>query len=213
MRERWLYLVTVALAAQALAVAFVSGVERVPHSPDLAHFPTAIGDWQRVREDLLSDGVAQNLGADARITSTYLDRRTGLYADLLVAWFQSQRGGARQPHSPKVCLPATGWEPLESGDLRLAFPSGSISVNRLLMAGNHQRAVVTYWYQTPRRVVTGEWLAKFWLAADAIRDHRSDTSLVRIFVWAGKGGDEEASAAAVRFTSSLYPLLRESLPR
>jgi len=41
-----------------------------------------------------------NLGADARITSSYRDRRTGLTADLLVAYFRSQRGGASQPHSP-----------------------------------------------------------------------------------------------------------------
>ena len=213
MRERWTFLVAAALALQALAVGFVSGLERLPPAPDLAGFPTAIGDWQWVREDLLSEGATRTLGADARITSTYFDHRTGLYADLLVAWFQSQRGGASQPHSPKVCLLATGWTPLEAGDLTLGFPSGSITVNRLVVAGNNQRAVVTYWYQTPRRVVAGEWPAKFWLAADALRDRRSDTALVRIFVWTGKGGDTEATDAAVRFTKSLYPLLRNYLPR
>jgi EpsI family protein len=213
MRERWLFAVAASLAVQALAVAVVSGVERLPRAPDLASFPTTIGDWQRVREDLLSEGAVRTLGADARITSTYLDRRTGLYADLLVAWFQSQRGGARQPHSPRVCLPATGWESQAAGELPLTFPSGSITVNRLVMAGNNQRAVVTYWYQTPRRVVAGEWPAKFWVAADALRDRRSDTTLVRIFVWDGKGGDAEASDAAVRFTRDVYPLLRDYLPR
>jgi EpsI family protein len=213
MRERWTFLVAAALVLQALAVGFVSGVERPPPAPDLAGFPAGIGDWQWVREDLLSEDVARTLGADARITSTYLDHRTGLYADLLVAWFQSQRGGASQPHSPKVCLPATGWTPQEAGDLMLGFPSGSITVNRLVVAGNHQRAVVMYWYQTPRRVVAGEWPAKFWLVADALRDRRSDTALVRILVWTGKGGDTEATDAAVRFTKSLYPLLRDRLPR
>jgi EpsI family protein len=213
MRDRWLFLVAAALALQAVAVALVSGVEHLPPVPDLASFSTGIGDWQRVREDMLSEGVARNLGADAHLASTYLDHRTGLYADLLVAWFQSQRGGARQPHSPKVCLPATGWEPWESGDVSLDFPSGRITVNRLVMAGNHQRAVVTYWYQTPRRVIAGEWPAKFWLAADALRDRRSDTALIRIFVWAGKGGDTEASEAAVRFTRDVYPLLRGYLPQ
>ncbi len=213
MRNRWTFLVAAVLVLQALAVGYVSGVERLPPVPDLAAFPTEIGDWTKVREDLLAEGVVNNLGADARITSTYLDRRTGLYADLLVAFFRSQRGGSSQPHSPKVCLPATGWEPQESGELTLGFPSGSITVNRFVLAGNKQRAVVTYWYQTPRRVVAGEWEAKFWLAADALRDHRSDTTLVRIFVWDGKGGDAEATEAAVRFTKTLYPLLRDRLPR
>jgi EpsI family protein len=201
------------LVIQALAVGFVSGGERVPAAPDLAAFSNTIGDWNKVREDVLAEGVVKNLGADARITSTYLDRRTGLYADLLVAWFQSQRGGSVQPHSPKVCLPATGWVPQESAEITLNFPERDIAVNRFVLAGNNQRAVVTYWYQTPRRVVAGEWEAKFWLAADALRDHRSDTALVRIFVWNGKGGDPEATEAAVRFSKTLYPLLRDHLPR
>jgi EpsI family protein len=213
MRSQWTFLVAATLALQAFGIGFVSGVERLPAVPNLASFPTAIGDWTKVREDVLAEGVVKNLGADARITSTYLDRRTGLYADLLVAYFQSQRGGASQPHSPKVCLPATGWEPQEAGELTLPFPSGNITVNRFVLAGGAQRAVVTYWYQTSRRVVAGEWAAKFWLAADALRDRRSDTTLVRIFVWDGKGGDTEATEAAVRFTGSLYPLLRAHLPR
>ncbi len=101
MRSRWTFLVGAVLVIQALAVGFVSGGERVPAAPDLAAFSNTIGDWHKVREDVLAEGVVKNLGADARITSTYLDRRTGLYADLLVAWFQSQRGGSVQPHSPK----------------------------------------------------------------------------------------------------------------
>ncbi|MCU1236970.1 MAG: hypothetical protein JWP63_4937 [Candidatus Solibacter sp.] len=213
MRNRWTYLVAAVLAAQALAVGFVSGVERLPAVPDLGRFPTEIGDWSKVGDDVLAEGVINNLGADARITSTYQDRRTGLAANLLVAYFRSQRGGASQPHSPKVCLPATGWEPQDSGELAVDVPPGRITVNRFVLATPNQRAVVTYWYQTSRRVMAGEWEAKFWLAADALRDRRSDTTLVRIFVWDGKGGDAEATDAAVRFTKSLYPLLRDHLPR
>ncbi len=97
--------------------------------------------------------------------------------------------------------------------MTLNFPERDIAVNRFVLAGNNQRAVVTYWYQTPRRVIAGEWEAKLWLAADALRDHRSDTALIRIFVWNGKGGDAEATEAAVRFSKTLYPLLRDHLPR
>jgi EpsI family protein len=213
MPSRWTYLVAAVLAAQALAIALVAGAERLPRVPDLGNFPTQIGDWTKVGDDPLAQGVIQNLGADARITSIYRDRVTGLSADLLVAYFRSQRGGASQPHSPKVCLPATGWEPQESGEINVDVLSGKIAVNHFVLAMPKQRAVVTYWYQTSRRVMAGEWEAKFWLAADALRDHRSDTTLVRIFVWDGKGGDAEATGAAVRFTKSLYPMLRDTLPR
>jgi hypothetical protein len=68
--------------------------------------------------------------------------------------------------------------------------------------------VVLYWYQTPRRVVAGEWAAKLWLVADAVRDKRTDTALVRVVIWSIPGHDHEATLEASAFVRSAYPLLR-----
>jgi EpsI family protein len=73
--------------------------------------------------------------------------------------------------------------------------------------------VVLYWYQTPRRVIAGEWAAKLWLVADAVRDRRTDTALIRVIVWSAGGGDEAATTVASRFAGKLYPVLRGYLPR
>ena len=91
--------------------------------------------------------------------------------------------------------------------------AGAIKVNRYLADKNSQRTVILYWYQTPRRVIAGELAAKFWLAADALRDQRTDTALVRVTAWPVSGGDEAATAVATRFARNLYPMLREYLPR
>jgi len=85
-------------------------------------------------------------------------------------------------------------------------------VNRYLVANGAQRAVVLYWYQTPRRVIAGEWAAKLWLVADTLRNKRTDTALVRVIAWPADGKDEAATAVAIRFARKLYPLLREYLP-
>ncbi len=76
---------------------------------------------------------------------------------------------------------------------------------------------VLYWYQTARRAVAGEWASKFWLVADAVRDRRTDTALVRIVVedapannW---GSDQRATRTAADFARAVYPVLREQLPR
>ncbi len=71
--------------------------------------------------------------------------------------------------------------------------------------------MVLYWYQTPRRAIAGEWAAKLWLVADALRDRRTDTALVRVVAWPGEGGDAAATAVAMGFARDLYPLLRECL--
>ena len=205
-------LVPAFLAAQALLVLWASGGERPPAPPDLARFPAEIGPWKQLGEEPVAAEVKEALGATQLLSRTYAHPRTHSLANLLVAWFQSQQGGARQPHSPKVCLPSSGWIPAETGELTLDTADGSIRVNRYAVTNRGQRAVVLYWYQTPRRVTAGEWAAKFWLVMDALRDHRTDAALVRIVAWPTDGSYASATASAIEFGRSLYPVLRSRLP-
>jgi EpsI family protein len=146
-------------------------------------------------------------------TPAPLEASTGAFANLLVAWFQTQREGARQPHSPKVCLPGAGWTAQIADRVTVGTAVGAITVNRYVVEKDKQRAVILYWYQTPRRVIAGEWAAKFWLAADGLRDRRTDTALVRVTASADSGGDQAATEVAAGFARDLYPALREYLPR
>jgi len=205
--------VPVFLAAQVLMVRLIGGVERLPKPPDPAGFPPPAAGWTQLTDDPIGQDVLAALKADRVVSRVYRDGAGPVAVGLFVAWFQSQRGGERQPHSPKVCLPGSGWEPRETADITLRTSAGPITVNRMVLANGQGRSVFLYWYQTPRRVVSGEWMAKLWLVADAFRDRRTDAALVRIDVNAAAIGDEKASAAAVRFAQDFYPRLREWLPR
>jgi len=211
--ERCGFLAPLFVAAQILVVHMAASGERPPEAPPLAGFPAAFGSWKVFRGDAIDAATAKELGADRLVSQTYLDTPTGSAASLLVAWFQTQREGARQPHSPKVCLPGAGWTPRVVDELTLDTAAGPITVNRYVAEKDTQRALVLYWYQTPRRVIAGEWAAKFWLAADAWRDKRTDTALVRVITWPAGGGDQAATAVAAGFARGLYPALREYLPR
>jgi len=204
-------LVPVFLAAQILLIGWAAGVEHPPAPPALARFPAEFGGWKVLREDPIPADVARELGADRSLSRTYVRTPTGSLAGLLVAWFQTQRGGVRQPHSPKVCLPASGWSPEVVDEVTLNTAAGAIAVNRYVVSNRMQRAVVLYWYQTPRRAIASEWAAKLWLVADDLRDRRTDTALVRVIAWPAAGGDAAATTAAMGFASEIYPLLREYL--
>ena len=206
-------LVPLFVAAQILVVHAAASGEHPPAAPALAGFPAAFGPWKVFRGDAIDAATAKELGADRLVSQTYLETPAGSAASLLVAWFQTQREGARQPHSPKVCLPGAGWTPRVVDEVTLDTAAGAITVNRYIAAKGTQRAVILYWYQTPRRVIAGEWAAKFWLAADAWRDKRTDTALVRVITWPAGGGDQAATAVATGFARNLYPTLREYLPR
>jgi EpsI family protein len=212
MRELIL-LVPLFLAGQAVLVHWIASGERPPAPPALASFPSQIGPWTKVSEDIIPKDVRDQLQADQLLSRTYVRQADSSPANLLVAWFQTQNGGARQPHSPQVCLPGSGWIPQLTDEVALATAAGAITVNRYIVSNGAQRAVVLYWYQTPRRVIAGEWAAKWWLISDAIRDRRTDTALVRLITWVAPGQDASATASVAAFGQQVYPLLRESLPR
>jgi EpsI family protein len=201
--------VAVLLAAQGLAVHIIVGSERLPAPPDLSRLPLSIDGWQRFAEVPITAATTQQLGADRLLERTYFNRETGMSVDLFVAWFQSQRSGTTQPHSPKVCMPANGWLPVEGSGIRVSTSAGEIPVQRYVVANRGMRALTLYWYQTPRRVLTGEWEAKFFTFADGIRDRRTDTAIVRIFTSLTPNADAQAANLA----RAVYPLLRDILPR
>jgi EpsI family protein len=215
---RWAKLLVPAfLVAQAVLVHISAGTEHPPAPPTLSNFPSHFSEWTELHEDPIDPDVANTLRADRLLSRTYQSSAVALPVGLLVAWFQSQRAGASQPHSPKVCLPASGWEPEATGEMSLATAAGPITVNRYVVANRDQRAVVLYWYQTSRGAVAGEWASKFWVVAGALRERRTDTALVRLVVESRSEDrarrDQLATVAAADFARGVYPLLRTQLPR
>jgi EpsI family protein len=112
-----------------------------------------------------------------------------------------------------VCLPGSGWIPESTGEIELSTAAGVFRVSRYLVVKGSQRLIALYWYQTPRRAIPGEWASKFWLVADGLRFHRTDTALVRVIAWASAEDDSAASATAADFTQKLFPELRAYLPQ
>jgi EpsI family protein len=210
-------LVPAFLAGQAVLVHISAGTEHPPAPPALSNFPAQFDQWTELREDPIDPDVANTLKADRLLSRTYQNAAAALPVSLLVAWFQSQRAGLSQPHSPKVCLPASGWEPEATGEMSVATAAGPMIVNRYVVANRSQRAVVLYWYQTSRGAVAGEWASKFWVVAGALRDRRTDTALVRLVVESSPEDrarqDQLATVAAADFARGVYPLLRAQLPR
>jgi len=211
--ERALWLAPALLAVQALLVPQLANTERSPRPPDLSRFPTQFAGWRKVSDNPIAPDVEAQLRADRVLSRVYARESDGSVADLFVAWYQSQRAGATQPHSPKVCLPGSGWTPQTNDTIQMQAAGESITVNRYIVVKGNGRSIVLYWYQTPRRVIAGELAAKLWVAYDGLRDRRTDTALVRVVVWSAPGRDFSATATAREFVRDMYPRLRLALPR
>jgi EpsI family protein len=201
------------LIAQAALVHWAAASERPPAIPDLSTFPGHAGAWQVLREDPIAPDVRAQLQADQLLSRTYSQPANGTAASLLVAWFQTQSQGNRQPHSPQVCLPGAGWTPLVTDRIPIQAGGETLSINRYVAAYGGQRAVILYWYQTSRRVVASEWASKFWTVWDALSARRTDIALVRVVTWPSGPEFETATAEGAAFAKEIYPMLRESFPQ
>jgi len=145
-------------------------------------------------------------------TEAAADAAGAPWMSVYVGFYESQTRG-KTIHSPKNCMPGSGWEALASRTVAIQLPGGGqVEVNRYLLVNEGQRVLVLYWYQGRGRVVASEYRAKWDLLRDASLRRRSDEALVRIVVPVVGGDEEDAFAAARDLARRLLPTLSEALP-
>jgi EpsI family protein len=204
-------IVSIVLILQAILLYSSIRPEQIPSARPLSEFPKQLGAWHQTTEGVTSAEIEEVLKADDTLNRGYEDNR-GIHAGLWVASFRSQRNG-KAPHSPKNCLPGSGWTPIVNDQVTLTPPaSAPITVNRYIVEHGTERDLVLYWYQSRERVVASEYTAKFWVVADAIRLNRTDTALVRVIVPIVENNQDRAMKLASDFIDSFYQQLHQYLP-
>jgi EpsI family protein len=208
----YLRVLTIVLIGQAFLFYKAAGSERTPLASPLSAFPAKLGGWDLLQEGVVDKETQDVLKADDTLTRVYVNPATKAQASLFIAYFQSQRTG-QSPHSPKNCLPGSGWQPEENDEVNVPVGSETIRINHYLVSKGDQLSLVYYWYQSQGRAIANEFAAKFYLVADSIRRHRSDTSLVRIIVPSGRGSEQASKAAGIDFVRAVYPTVKAYLPQ
>lgn len=204
--------VVLLLGLTLLALEARSRGEILPSHENLSTFPMQIGD-RHARDIPMSPDELEVLGPGDYLMRNYAGTSGGLPVNLYIAFFPSQRAGDTI-HSPKNCLPGSGWAPIDSGHTYLRRPDGStITVNHYLIAKGNEQDFVLYWYQAHGRVTPSEYWAKIFLVTDAIRLNRTDGALIRVIVPVDqRGSKERAKKDAIEFAEQMLPLLDSYVP-
>jgi EpsI family protein len=203
---------SVVLVAQAALFYSASRSEKTPLAAPLAGFPTVLGGWRQVEVGTVDKEQLDVLKADDVMSRVYQNDAMRAQTSLFVAYFQTQRTG-QAPHSPKNCLPGSGWQPEENDVVDIPAGGETIRINHYVVSKGDDASIVYYWYQSQGRAIAGEFAAKFFLIEDSIRKHRSDTALVRIIVPAPKGAEQISKAAGISFVQAVYPAVKAYLPQ
>jgi EpsI family protein len=200
------------LVAQAAAMHMLALPERELPTPPLGNLPAQLGSWKLQNEQALEPAVLEYLKPDSYVLRDYGNATGNAAINLFVAYFKSLQN-SYGPHSPRVCLPGSGWLVQSSSIRPLPVPghAGDIPVNEYILEKNQDRILVLYWYQNDRNVWAEEFKAKLTLLPDLIRYRRSDVSLVRLVAPLRGETDAQTLAQCKEFARLIFPSLADSL--
>ena len=156
----------------------------------------------------MSPGEQQVAGVDQYLLRDY-DGAFSVY----VGYYEEQTQG-RTIHSPKNCLPGSGWEPLDASPRTIQVEGRAVTVQRYLLAKASSRALVYYWYQGRGRIAANEYRVKWELLRDAALWGRTEEALVRVVLpLSGEADEPGADSVAAQVAGAMIPALNRALPQ
>lgn len=195
------------------ATAIPNRVESVPDRETFGSFPLSFDGWSGRSETL------EQIYLDALKLTDYAlinyTNDTGNVVNFYTAYYESQRKG-QSAHSPRSCIPGGGWriESLTQVPVPEGAPGGGdLEVNRVLISNGNHKQLVYYWFQQRGRIITNEYLVKWFVFWDALTKNRTDGSLIRLTIPIAPGKDvDELEKTLQRFARDVRDILPAYVP-
>lgn len=209
------YLFSVALLVPVLFVSMQINAreEIVPSRESFTEFPMQVAAWSG-KPLVMEEAYRDALRFDDYLLADYQSPERAPI-NLYVAYYGSQKKG-QSAHSPRTCIPGGGWEITSLRTIRIDGEGAAIPplwANRVLIQKGDQKQLVYYWFQQRGRILTNEYLVKFYLLWDAVTLNRTDGALVRLTA-AISPGESESSVddRLVGFARTVRPHLGRYIP-
>ena len=204
--------ICVILAGTATFLHYREGPERYTAREPLSDFPVQLAGWTGTDRSIDADTL-EVLGAGDFLSRVYSSDQAAAPISLFIGYFPTQRTGTTI-HSPKNCLPGSGWTFESSSTADLEDVAGKVHrIGEYIIANGDNREFVIYWYQAHGRSVSNEYMAKIYLVSDAIRMNRTDGALIRVITPIPSSRQlSEAKLRAEAFVRELFPALPRFIP-
>ena len=203
----WQYvLATLMLAATALASKFAESRPQHQLERPLDEIPRQLDGWTATADENPAERLMDRLKPASYLSRAY--RRGNEALGLSIAFYSRQQTGESM-HSPKSCLPGSGWEIWETATVGVPFRNSRVVVNQYRVQKGIERKLVLYWYQSPRRIYASEYRGKAFLLWDSLVGGRTEGSVVRITLPDLPGAAEEG----VRFAETVIPEVNQCFSR
>ena len=174
----WRFTATISLLVATAAISATAELRR-PESlaRPLETIPEQIGQWRQESELNLGAEILSVLRPTSYLSRVY--RGKSREAGLLIVYYARQEAGTTL-HSPRHCLPGSGWEIWRQASISVPAPSGPVRINRTSIRNQGEKLVMYYWYQSKSRIVMSEIAGKYFLVHDSLLRGNTAGSLVRL---------------------------------
>jgi EpsI family protein len=203
------YLAIMALMAFAALYMAYHRVHPTPLPMPLAEFPSRIGDWRLIQNSQFDQETLDLLRPTDYLAKRY-QRPDGAVVDIYIGYHDGARQ-AGQLHSPRNCLPGSGWYEASSERINVPMQDGNMSAVLALYQKDAVSELFLYWFEVGGASVSNEYNMKLRQVLNSIRQGRQDACFVRISV---PVMDSKFSAVeqAMAFLKAVHPILKHSLP-
>ncbi len=210
MIKAWRFYLLFILLGVAAVYVYTRSEADVPINQPLASFPHRSGDWKMTGQARFDERVLAVLLPTDYLSRTYEDsqgRRLSLYIGF-------HNGGPESGpiHSPKQCLPGSGWNRLSEKVRHVTVNGVDVPYVSAIYQKDTEKQLFLYWFQVRDQILTNEYALKLAMVKDLVLSNRRDSAFIRLSVMATDGVDK-ASEVGEKFIRDFYPAIREALPR
>ncbi len=209
MRSQFRYIIVYLLLGLTALFIYTHETVAVPVNEPLADIPTVLDDWTMVGQSRFDPGILAKLKPTDYLYRVYRDKegnRTTIYLG-----YHAGGPDSGPIHSPKNCLPGSGWFELSEAKRTMQAAGRDLSVVQAVYQNDEQKELFLYFFQVKGKVLTDEYSLKLAEITNSILYNRRDSAFIRISV---PYTNEKVDAAAVgeRFLVAIYPYIAEALP-
>lgn len=181
----------------------------VPINTPLELFPQRAGEWRMIGQARFDERVLAVLKPSDYLSRTY-ENKGGQRLSLYIGF---HNGGPQSGpiHSPKQCLPGSGWNYLSNevhtvtaGDLEVPYV-GAIYQKDI------QKQLFLYWFQVRDDILTNEYALKLAMVKNSVLANRRDSAFIRLSIMVD-GDESKAVAIGEQFIRDFFPAINASLP-
>lgn len=182
---------------------------QVPIKKSFDQFPTTISSWRMVGESYLSANVQKVLKATDTLSRQYVNA-DGKKVSLYIGYHGGGKGSGGI-HSPKNCLPGSGWYEVSTNKAELDLAGEKINLVQAVYQKGSDKEVFIYWFQARSKTINDEYSLKLAEITNSILYRRRDTAFIRISV-PFETDQQAAIAIGELFLRDVFPALQEFLP-